>query len=236
VVEFDNRVAVVTGAERGLGRAIARQLAMRNLIVLPTARDIALSQIAVEEIIAEGGRAFAYQLDVIEQGSVDRFAVRLADELGRADVLVNNAGVLLDTTDLPSQADLDIVQLTLDTNLFGAWRLCSALLPMMQRQNYGRIVNISSTMGQLETMGHTSPAYRISKTALNALTCMVSAEVVGQNILVNSVEPGWTRTDIGGPDAPQSPEEAADTAVWLATLVDGAANGCFFFNRRLIPW
>jgi NAD(P)-dependent dehydrogenase (short-subunit alcohol dehydrogenase family) len=232
----ERRIAIISGAERGLGRAIARQLAQCSFTVLPTSREMNLCQLVVDEITAAGGEAVGYQLDVTDQQSIDAFVTVLTTKFGRADVLVNNAGILIDTTDVPSEANLEIVKRTLDTNLFGAWRLCSAILPIMKRCNYGRIVNISSKMGQLETMSCTSPAYRVSKVALNALTCMLAAEVEGTDILVNSVEPGWMRTSMGGPEAPLSPEEGAEAAVWLATLKRGQASGSFFFNRRLIPW
>jgi NAD(P)-dependent dehydrogenase (short-subunit alcohol dehydrogenase family) len=231
-----HRVAIISGAERGLGRAIAKKLATNGVIVLPTARDIALSEDVVGELRNSGGQAFAYQLDVTDEESVDRFQIAVEANFGRADILINNAGICIDNIDVPSRADLQIVKQTFDTNLFGAWRLCRAFLPLMLRQNYGRIVNISSAMGQLEAMGCSSPAYRVSKTALNALTCMLAAEASGHDIQVNAVEPGWMRTDMGGTEAPRSAEEGAETPVRLALASEGGSSGCFYFDGRLIPW
>jgi NAD(P)-dependent dehydrogenase (short-subunit alcohol dehydrogenase family) len=125
---------------------------------------------------------------------------------------------------------------TLETNFLGAWRVCKAFVPIIRESGSGRIVNISSAMGQLETMGVDSPAYRVSKTALNALTGMLAADLAGAKILVNAVDPGWIRTDMGGPGAPRSVEEGARTPVWLATLPEGSPSGGFYFERRLIPW
>jgi NAD(P)-dependent dehydrogenase (short-subunit alcohol dehydrogenase family) len=232
----ESQVAVISGAERGLGRAIALLLADAGMLVVATAREIRLAEAVVQEIAARGGRSVAHVLDVLDRAGAAALAKTLDEQLGRVDVLVNNAGICVDTDAHASDTDLDIVKETLETNLFGAWRLCQAMLPLMKRRGYGRIINISSAMGQLETMGSNSPAYRVSKTALNALTCMLAAEVEGTDILVNSVEPGWMRTDMGGPEAPRSAETGAETPVWLATMPKGGKSGSFFFDRRLIPW
>jgi NAD(P)-dependent dehydrogenase (short-subunit alcohol dehydrogenase family) len=131
---------------------------------------------------------------------------------------------------------LDDVKELLETNLFGAWRLTQALLPLLRRSGHGRIVNLSSGMGQLEEMGGGAPAYRVSKTGLNALTRIFANEEADSGILVNSVCPGWVRTDMGGSGARLSVEEGADTAVWLATLPDEGPTGGFFRERDQIPW
>jgi NAD(P)-dependent dehydrogenase (short-subunit alcohol dehydrogenase family) len=133
-------------------------------------------------------------------------------------------------------ADLDVVRETLEMNLFGAWRLCEAFVPLMQRNRYGRIVNISSGMGAINDMGGGSPAYRVSKTSLNALTRILASELRGTGILVNSVCSGWVQTNIGGSEASRAIEEGADTPVWAATLPNNGPTGGFFRNRRQIPW
>jgi len=231
------RVALVTGGERGLGFEIARQLGARGVEIVIGARDPRDGSAAVDLLAAEGHVARALTLDVTNRATIDLLASTLRSECGRLDVLVNNAGILLDDAgDSALRANLDTTRLTLDTNLFGAWQVTQAVAPLMIENGYGRIVNISSTMGQLESMGYDSPGYRLSKAALNALTCMLAAELVAENILVNSVEPGWVRTAMGGPDAPRSVEEGAATAVWLATLPDGSPTAGFYFDRRLIPW
>jgi NAD(P)-dependent dehydrogenase (short-subunit alcohol dehydrogenase family) len=205
--------------------------------VVLTARDPAAAERAVEEL-SDGGRLSlqAEQLDVADQNSVERVGQRLEGEPRRLDVLVNNAGVMGEIATNASTAPLDDAHRTMETNLFGAWRLAQAMLPLLRRSEHGRIVNVSSGAGQLSDMNGGYPGYRISKTALNALTRILSNEESGNGLLVNSMCPGWVRTDMGGSAAPRSVEEGADTAVWLATLPDDGPNGGFFRNRESIPW
>jgi len=230
------QVALVTGAERGLGREIARELSARGIAVVVTARELQLAKAVVNELTGLGGTSWAVQLDVTDDTSVRRAAAEVRAGAGRLDILVNNAGICIDGAGGALDADLAVVRETLETNLLGAWRVCKAFVPLMRESGAGRIVNISSTMGQLETMGIDSPAYRVSKTALNTLTGMLAAELAEANILVNAVDPGWMRTEMGGPNAPRSVEEGAVTPVWLATLPEGSPSGGFYFDRRLVPW
>ena len=236
-MEGQRRTALVSGANRGIGREIARQLAELGHHVIATARDPAAAERAAEEL-SDGGRLSlqAEQLDVADPGSVERVRERLEAEPGRLDALVNNAGVTGEVTTNASQASLDDAHQTMETNLFGAWRLAQAMLPLLRRGEHGRIVNVSSGAGQLSDMNGGSPGYRISKTALNALTRILSQEEGPNGILVNSICPGWVRTDMGGSAAPRSVEEGADTAVWLATLPDDGPAGGFFRDRQPIPW
>jgi NAD(P)-dependent dehydrogenase (short-subunit alcohol dehydrogenase family) len=178
----------------------------------------------------------ARPLDVTDQASVDRLARGVESEFGRLDILVNNAGVFLDRGQQAITADLDNVRRTLETNLFGPWQLCKALLPLTRRGGSGRIVNLSSGLGQLSEMGGGYPGYRVSKTALNALTGVLAAELQGTGILVNAACPGWVRTDMGGANADRSVEEGADTPVWLAMLPAGGPSGGFFRDRKPILW
>jgi NAD(P)-dependent dehydrogenase (short-subunit alcohol dehydrogenase family) len=228
-----NRVALVSGGNRGIGREVARQLAEKGLAVVIGSRDLGKG----EEVAAElGNGVVATQLDVTDEDSV-RSAISFVErEFGRLDVLVNNAGIADGWSRTAAEADFDRVKEILETNLFGAWRLAKAALPLMRNNGYGRIVNVSSGMGQLSDMGGHSPGYRVSKTSLNSLTRMLTAELQGENILVNSVCPGWVRTDMGGKNAHRSVEEGADTPVWLATLPDGGPTGGFFRDREPIPW
>jgi NAD(P)-dependent dehydrogenase (short-subunit alcohol dehydrogenase family) len=228
------RVALVSGGNRGIGRGIARQLAADGYRVVLGSRDLGRGEEAAAEI---GGGVTVAQLDVTDEGSIARAIEAIESEFGRLDVLVNNAGIEGGGWSTEAvDADLDEVQQVLDTNLFGAWRLAKAVLPLMRRNDYGRIVNVSSGMGQLEEMGGHAPGYRISKVGLNALTRMLNAELAGENILVNSCCPGWVRTDMGGPSARRSVEQGADTPVWLATLPDDGPRGGFFRDRRPIAW
>ena len=224
----------MSGGNRGIGRQVAGDLAGLGYRVVIGSRDLAKGEKAAREL---GNGVVARQLDVRDQKSIGSCIASIAEELGRLDVLVNNAGVIGGGWRTSAvDVDLDDVRATLETNLFGAWRLTQAALPLMRQNGDGRIVNISSGMGQLSDMGGNSPAYRVSKTGLNALTRILSAELAGENILVNSCCPGWVRTDMGGRSAPRSLEEGADTPVWLATLPDDGPTGGFFRNRRPIPW
>ena len=229
----DGCVALVSGANRGIGREVVRQLAVRGVTTILGSRDEEKGRTAAEGI---DGEVVVRRLDVTDEKGIQNLAHEVEEEFGRLDVLVNNAGVSMDSGRRGVNADLDVVRETLELNLFGAWRLCEAFVPLMQRNNYGRIVNVSSGMGALNEMRGGSPAYRVSKTALNALTRILASELRGSGILVNSVCPGWVRTDMGGSGASRSVEEGADTLVWAATLADNGPTGGFFRDRRPIPW
>ncbi len=232
-----SRIAVVTGANRGLGREIARQLLGRGLQVVLTARDPDQGEAAAARLRGDGLAPRFHPLDVTDDASVAALRDWLEHSFRRLDVLVNNAGVMLDTDGRRiAELPLDTLGRTLETNLYGPLRVTQALLPLMGRHGYGRIVNMASSLGQLADMGWGTPAYRISKTALNALTRILAAELAGTNIKVNSLCPGWVRTDMGGPNATRTVEEGADTAVWLATLPDDGPSGGFFRDRAPIPW
>jgi len=235
---MDKRVAVVTGANRGIGLEISRQLGRRGGIrVFLTARDGTKGNAAAGKLRDVGLDVEFYPLDVTSESSVKTFAGWLQGACQRCDILVNNAGVMLDPRgSRVLDSKLVTWRDTLETNLVGPLLLAQALAPLMKRNGYGRIVNVSSGQGQLSDMGVGTPAYRVSKTALNALTHTLAAELKGSGILVNSMCPGWVRTDMGGAGAPRTVEQGADTAVWLATLPDDGPSGGFFRDRRPIPW
>ena len=232
-----DRVAVVTGANRGIGFEICRQLARAGAHVVLTSRDAAKGRVACKTLNDAGLPVIFHRLDVTSARSVDALAAFVAKQFGRADILVNNAGVLLDPRGSRFiDSRVETYRATIDTNVLGPLQVTQALLPLMLQRNYGRIVNLSSGMGQLAEMGNSTPAYRISKTALNALTCIVAAETAGTNVLVNAACPGWVRTDMGGASAPRTATEGADTAVWLATLPNDGPTGGYFRDRQAIPW
>lgn len=231
------RVALVTGGNRGIGFEICRQLAGHGLGVVLTARDPGKGRAAARKLQEEGLAVEFHRLDVTSCRSVRACVAAVAERRGRIDVLVNNAGILIDPRGSRFlDSKLDTYRDTFETNLIGPLQLAQAVLPLMKANRYGRIVNVSSAQGQLAEMGPGTPAYRISKTALNALTRILAAEYTEQNILVNSMCPGWVRTGMGGDSAPRTPEEGADTALWLATLPDDGPNGGFFRERKAIAW
>ena len=234
---MDRKVAVVTGANRGIGYEICRQLAQKEIMVVLTSRDESKGRMAVARLRSEGLEAEFHQLEVTDGPGILRLAHYLERKYGAADILVNNAGIMVDPKGSTlMSAELKIVRQTWDTNVYGPLLLCQALIPLMRRKNYGRIVNLSSGLGQLSEMGSGTPAYRMSKVALNSVTRMLYAELKGTDILVNSMCPGWVKTELGGPGAPRTVEQGADTAIWLATLPHGSASGGFYRDRKAIPW
>ena len=220
------RVALVTGANRGIGRAVAEGLAARGFRTVLTARDPAAAQEAAASI---DGEVIGRRLDVTEPGSI----ADVAAGLDRLDVLVNNAGVLYDTWQHPSDADLEQVREALEVNLLGAWRTTQGLLPLMGAG--GRIVNVSSGAGSLTGMGAGTPAYGVSKAALNAFTIKLAGELRGSGILVNAVCPGWVATDMGGAGG-RPVEEGAASVLWAVDLPDDGPTGGFFRDGRPVPW
>jgi NAD(P)-dependent dehydrogenase (short-subunit alcohol dehydrogenase family) len=219
-------VALVTGATRGIGREVARQLADRDYAVIVSARDVGKAEAFATEI---GGGAIALELDVSDPVSIAAAVAAVGADPGRLDVLVNNAGVGLDWGVSATEPDFDKVQQTLETNLFGAYRLAAGLLPLLRDSAHPRIVNVSSGMGGVAEMGGWSPGYRISKAGLNAVTRMLSTELADAGFLVNSACPGFVKTDMGTPlGAYKSVEDGAAGIVWLATLPDGGPTGGFF--------
>jgi NAD(P)-dependent dehydrogenase (short-subunit alcohol dehydrogenase family) len=233
-----DRVAIVTGGNRGLGHECCRQLAALGYRVVLTARDTAQGEAAARAL----GVTFR-ALDVADAASCDAFAAWLDSDLKRVDILINNAGVLIDPNEdwnareSPAVgAAMDAFYQTFDVNVWGALRVAQAVIPHMRRQRWGRIVNVSSGLGRLADMGSGWPAYRMSKTALNAMTRILAAELSADGIKVNAANPGWVRTDMGGASADRSLPEGADTLVWLATLPDDGPTGGFFRDRTQDRW
>jgi NAD(P)-dependent dehydrogenase (short-subunit alcohol dehydrogenase family) len=228
-------VALVTGANRGIGLEVARQLARRGMMVILGARDQEKGEAAAKGLAAEGLSVLPKQLDVADYLSVDKLAAEVEEDPGRLDVLINNAGIHYDTWQRTLSADLEVVREALETNLLGAWRVCEALVPLMRRGGGGRIINVSSGAGSLSEMGADTPAYGVSKAALNALTVKLAAELRSADILVNSVCPGWVATDMGGSGG-RPVEDGAAGVVWAATLEGDGPSGGFFRDGRPIEW
>jgi NAD(P)-dependent dehydrogenase (short-subunit alcohol dehydrogenase family) len=223
--------ALVTGANRGIGLETARQLARAGLEVILTSRNAESGAEAAERLGVRYER-----LDVADPASVQQCAERLRAGDVEVDVLVNNAGVLLDEGGGALSVGDDLLRETLEVNLFGPLRTTRAFVPGMLERGYGRVVNVSSGAGQISETSTYAPAYSISKAALNMLTRKVALAARRGDVKVNAMCPGWVRTDMGGAAATRSPKEAVDTLVWLATLPpDGPTNG-FFRDRRPISW
>ena len=230
------KVALVTGANRGIGLEAVRQLARLGFTVLLGSRDAEKGAEAAAPMAEEGLKVIAVQLDVTDQASIETLKRWTQERFGKLDVLVNNAGVLYDSWQRAVGADLKVVREAFETNTLGPWRVSEAFLPLLRRSGSGRIVNVSSESGSLAGMGGGTPAYGVSKVALNALTRMLADELRGERILVNSVCPGWVATEMGGRDAPRSVEEGAGSVVWAATLPDSGPTGGFFRDGERLPW
>jgi NAD(P)-dependent dehydrogenase (short-subunit alcohol dehydrogenase family) len=236
-VNARQHVALVTGANRGLGLETSRQLLARGMTVVMAGRDHAALERARNSLEHDGrGRAIAIALDVTDSDSIAAAHRFLKTRIGPVDVIVNNAAVLLFENDDVLSIPLDGYRETFGTNVFGVVSVCREFVPEMARRRYGRVVNVSSGAGQLATMSTYAPAYSMSKAALNAFTRILASTYRDAGVLVNAVDPGWVRTDMGGPSAPRSLQEGADTIVWLATLPDDGPTGGFFHDRRAMEW
>ncbi|XVV05364.1 SDR family NAD(P)-dependent oxidoreductase [Actinosynnema sp. CA-248983] len=235
-MQTDTHVALVTGSNRGLGLAMVRGLAQQGFFTVLTARNEHDAVTAAAPLMDEGLPVAVHQLDVTDVASISRAISDIVFEHGRLDVLVNNAAVAIDPKLAPSTVDMERVQATFNTNVFGAWRCTSAVVPQMKEQRYGRIVNISTHMASLHTMKASSPSYRVSKAALNALTCVFADELREHNILVNAVSPGRANTRMSYGGADQTPDEAAASLLWLASLADGGPTGGLYHGTERLPW
>jgi len=234
------RIALVSGGNRGIGLEICRQLAAAGLQVVMGSRSLAKGQQAAEALLqATGLKVEVLSLDVSEPESIRQALATITENQGRLDVLVNNAGIMIDKSQAqPSVLDVTpaTIHQTLETNVYGPLLLIQGAMTLMQKGNYGRMVNVSSGMGQLSEMGGQFAAYRLSKVMLNALTRIVHAERPSEQIKINTMCPGWVRTEMGGPQASRDVAQGADTAVWLATLPADGPSGQFFRDRQPLPW
>jgi len=233
--------AIVTGGNRGVGREVAKQLVLRGYRVILTSRSQQKGSQAYAQLQHELGSTLPgelvyHPLDVTDAQSISRLHEFVVSHYQAADVLVNNAAILLDPYGRILHTPVDTYRLSMETNAFGPLLLCQTFIPLMVERNYGRVVNVSSGAGQIESMINDMTAYRLSKIALNGLTLMLADSLKGTNVLVNAGCPGWVRTDMGSPSAPRSAEEGAAGIVWLATLPDGGPHGGFFRDRQPIPW
>ncbi len=250
-MEIRPKIALISGANRGLGFEIARQLGKRQIKVLIGARNVASGQAAVDNLIAEGIDALFVLLDITETNSIDKAVQFVTERFGYLDVLVNNAALLPKATDdgSPSQASQRLLLEFLETNFLAQVNVTQSFLPLIKQSTAGRIVNMSSSIGSVtlssEHLHQNGPKppripYAVSKAALNMFTVLLAKELRQDGIKVNSADPGLTQTDAGGPNAPYTVEQGARPAVWLACLDDNGPTGCFFTHveEHLVnnPW
>jgi NAD(P)-dependent dehydrogenase (short-subunit alcohol dehydrogenase family) len=230
-------IALVSGGNRGIGLEVVRQLAAIGHTVILASRDPAKGDAAARTIHgSHPGRVIPLRLDVTDPTSVERLARDVDQQFGALHVLVNSAAVHYDAWQSATTADIEgVVREAFETNVLGAWRLIRASVPLMQRNRWGRIVNVSSGAGAISSMGAGTPAYSTTKAALNALTKVVAAELRGGGILVNAVCPGWVATDMGGPGG-RPVRDGAAGIVWAATLPDDGPTGGFFRDQQPISW
>ena len=233
MISRQQSIALVTGANRGIGKEVSRQLAERGFTVLLTARSLPKAQAATTELGHEN--LIPAQLDVADPSSMASLHACVVRDFKRLDVLINNAAIHYDTWQQAINADLTVVQEAFETNVYGPWRLCQTFLPLLRQSPHPRIVNVSSGGGSLNGMGGGTPAYSITKASLNALTLMLADELRRERIFVNAICPGWVATDMGGYGG-RPVEEGAKGIVWAATLPDDGPTGGFFRDQRPIPW
>jgi NAD(P)-dependent dehydrogenase (short-subunit alcohol dehydrogenase family) len=244
MIDAEGRVALVTGANRGIGFAIAQKLARLRMTVLIAARDPSKGEQAAAIIRKEGLDVQYLRLDVTQAASVEAAARTVSQRFSQLDILVNNAAIASDATLPPSQSSLDNIRKVFETNFFGVIAVTQAMLPLLRRSAAARIVNLTSGLGSLSLQSDPDWPFRVfsilgynsSKTALNAFTVSLANELRGTSIKVNAASPGASRTDLNNNTGTRSPEEGAETPVWLATLPDDGPTGGFFLDRQVVPW
>jgi len=234
-----NRIALVTGGNKGIGFAICKMLAGPTVHVIMGSRSLDRGSEAVKQLNDQGIKNVeCVQLDVEDTKSIEKCVKDILDKHKKIDILINNAGIVGNSKFGTSFVDADFndIQYTFNVNTLGPLRLCQLIVPVMKSNNYGRIVNVSSGAGQLTEMNGKNIQYRISKVALNCITRVVNDEMKDLNIIANSMCPGFVKTDLTKGAGKKTPEEGADTAIWLATLPDDGPRGGFFRDRKPLAW
>jgi NAD(P)-dependent dehydrogenase (short-subunit alcohol dehydrogenase family) len=232
----DKHVALVTGGNRGIGYELVKQLALKGFKVILASRDSEKGHEATQKLKESNLDVSFVEMDVNNQESIHQAAVVINEKYGRLDVLINNAGVYLEENRKLVAMDPSILERTMTTNFFGAYHVIRSFIPLMEKRGYGRIINVSSEYGAMNEMSYSGVgAYKLSKFALNGLTRLVAAEING-DIKINAVDPGWVSSDMGGPSAPRTPKQAAESILWLATVGSEGPNGGFFRDGKQIDW
>jgi NAD(P)-dependent dehydrogenase (short-subunit alcohol dehydrogenase family) len=228
-----NKRALVTGGNRGIGLAIAQGLIERDYEVVITARSLESAKKAAEKL---GGKVIPLKLDVSDDSSIESAIATLTQQIDRLDVLINNAGVYPDKQVDSLGISRELLNTAMQTNTFGVIRMVQACLPLLEKSSDARIINVSSGMGELNSLTTTATSYSLSKLALNGATIMLAQSLKPKNIAINVMCPGWVRTDMGGASAARSPEQGADTAIWLATEAPHSESGKFWRDRKVISF
>ncbi|NIK61827.1 SDR family oxidoreductase [Kribbella shirazensis] len=239
-----NKIALVTGANKGIGKEIARQLGQRGFAVLAGSRDAERGELAVKELVAEGLDAAALQLEVTDAASVRAAAEHVGATYGRLDVLVNNAAIIPEGDDAVSRIPIDVLRSAFETNVIGLVEVTQAFLPLLRKAEAARIVNLSTSLASFAQVGDPSSemstmltlGYNSSKAAVNMVTVMLANELRGTHVLVNAADPGNCATDMGGWDAARTPSQGAAVAVELATLPADGPTGHVYAEEGRLPW
>jgi NAD(P)-dependent dehydrogenase (short-subunit alcohol dehydrogenase family) len=236
----DEKIAIVTGGNRGMGFETCRQLGGLGFKVILCCRDLHAGELAAAKLRNESLGVEAFRLDLTRPEEIAALVMHIRRRLHRVDVLINNAGIYLESGNTVNDrisafdARLEVVRAILETNLIGPFALSQGIIALMRDQGHGRVVSVTSAMGQLSDMGGGAPGFRLACVAINAMTKMFAEELRGTDVLVNSVDPGWVRTRSS--DATRSIQEGVATTVWLATLPNGGPSGQFFRDKQPLPW
>ncbi|MEM1254047.1 MAG: SDR family NAD(P)-dependent oxidoreductase [Cyanobacteria bacterium P01_H01_bin.21] len=234
MASISKKLALVTGGNRGIGFAIAQGLLTKGYEVILTSRTIDNAQQAAQKL---NGHVIPLALDVSDDSSIEQAVQTLkAQGINQLDVLINNAGVYPDSSINMLTVSRELLDTAMQTNTFGVVRMVQAFLSLLEASGNARIINVSSGMGALDGLTTTAPSYCLSKLALNGVTIMLAQSLASKGIVVNSMGPGWVKTDMGGSSAPRSPEQGADTAIWLATEAPGTETGKFWRDRNVIDF
>lgn len=226
----------ITGSNRGIGLEAARQFALKGYQVILSSRDLEKGLKSQEQLHSEGLNVDFIQLDVTSAENIKRAISKIKDKYGKLDILVNNAGILIEQNQSIFTVNKSDISRTFETNVFGPMMLIREVIPLMQANNFGRIINISSEMGSLSDMHGDYASYRMSKTLLNAVTGIFNAEVSHPNIKINSMCPGWVKTEMGGRNATREPIKATETILWLDELDENGPSGGFFRDGKALAW
>ncbi len=233
--DMKNQVALITGANRGIGFAVAQGLLEKDIQVIITSRNPKKGQRALQSL-TKYGNVYFRQMDVTDLVSIREAVTFTQEKFGKLDILINNAGINYDTHQNVVNADLEEVRNTLETNLIGVWQTTQQFLPLLEKSKAANIVNVSSGSGSLADQNGHTPGYSVSKLGLNGLTLAFAQQLKTQKIVVNAVCPGWVRTDMGGTGAPRSPQKGAETIIWAALIENRQKTGKFFRDKKEIKW